>query len=500
MTRTARIPKVILTLYIFTVFTLIPLAMPTGYKNLGEMKCSLFLKAAAVFTPLFLIFLIGAFISGRTRLKDYRTLLTLTVIFAANLTLSSALSADFQKSLSGSPGWRMGLFAFLAMLVSALAAAVFNLPGGYIYLPLLAGAAASSIIAAANRFGLDLMMPHLSAENRQDFIGTLGNINWFAGFLTVTIPIAISLLFSDNKKMRTAGSITLFILLTAAVLQGSNGLLPALCAVFIVLFVLASADRTYQRPFLTMLLILGAAMEACAAAVLLFPGAYNGPADNLFLRIAGFHIGLFIVGAAVLCLHFQKKGQFDNLPRAAKFLLPTVLTLAVLLPLLLLIIQLTVTLPRNFGTYRGFIWHVAKSGFKKLPFLNMLFGVGPDLMGDYLVSVPGFQDLISAVYGNAKLLNAHSMLLTQLLNTGILGVSSHLILVTFALKKGLTALYAYKKEGSPEPTWLLASLLGVISYDIYMMFSFDQVTVTPLFYILLGALYSENPSRTTVGS
>ncbi|MBR6398665.1 MAG: hypothetical protein IKS06_07245, partial [Lachnospiraceae bacterium] len=316
----------------------------------------------------------------------------------------------------------------------------------------------------------------------------------------VTIPIAISLLFSENKKMRTAGSITLFILLTAAVLQGSNGLLPALCAVFIVLFVLASADRTYQRPFLTMLLILGAAMEACAAAVLLFPGAYNGPADNLFLRIAGFHIGLFIVGAAVLCLHFQKKRQFDNLPRAAKLLLPTVLTLAVLLPLLLLIIQLTVTLPRNFGTYRGFIWHVAKTGFKKLPFLNMLFGVGPDLMGDYLVSVPGFQDLISAVYGNAKLLNAHSMLLTQLLNTGILGVSSHLILVTFALKKGLTALGTYKKEGSPEPTWLLASLLGVISYEIYMMFSFDQVTVTPLFYILLGALYSENPSRTTVGS
>ena len=131
MTRTARIPKVILTLYIFTVFTLIPLAMPTGYKNLGEMKCSLFLKAASVFTPLFLILLIGAFISGRTSLKDYRTLLTLTVIFAANLTLSSALSADFQKSLSGSPGWRMGLFAFLAMLVSALAAAVFNLPGGY---------------------------------------------------------------------------------------------------------------------------------------------------------------------------------------------------------------------------------------------------------------------------------------------------------------------------------------------------------------------------------
>ena len=163
-------------------------------------------------------------------------------------------------------------------------------------------------------------------------------------------------------------------------------------------------------------------------------------------------------------------------------------------------IQLTVILPRNFGTYRGFIWHVAKSGFKKLPFLNMLFGVGPDLMGDYLVSVPGFQDLISAVYGNAKLLNAHSMLLTQLLNTGILGVSSHLILVTLALKKGLTALGAYKKEGSPEPTWLLASLLGVISYEFYMMFSFDQVTVTPLFYILLGALYSENPSRTTVGS
>ena len=92
------------------------------------------------------------------------------------------------------------------------------------------------------------------------------------------------------------------------------------------------------------------------------------------------------------------------------------------------------------------------------------------------------------------------MLLTQLLNTGILGVSSHLILVTFALRKGLAALGAYKKEGSPEPTLLLASLLGVISYEIYMMFSFDQVTVTPLFYILLGALYSENPSRTTVGS
>ena len=43
------------------------------------------------------------------------------------------------------------------------------------------------------------------------------------------------------------------------------------------------------------------------------------------------------------------------------------------------------------------------------------------------------------------------------------------------------------------------ALLGVISYEVYMMFSFDQVTVTPLFFVLLGSLYSLKPSRTTAG-
>ncbi|MCR5294008.1 MAG: O-antigen ligase family protein [Lachnospiraceae bacterium] len=497
--------------YAFVVFTLIPLAMPNGYRDLGEMKCGLFLSCSRFFLPILLYLILLALTRSRAFLRQASPLLLFSFLPLFFLLISTLLASDPGSAFNGSYGWRMGFLTFLIMTVSMLAFALLPFPGTVLYLPLLAGAAAASLVAAANRFGFDLMTPQLSAENRQDFLSTLGNINWLAGFLALTIPLAASLLFSPRRVLRLPGGLILFLLLSAAVLQGSNGILPVLAAILLLLFLFALSDKDCLAPFLTFLIVLGAAMSFSALMTLLLPAAYNGPPDNLLLRISRSPLGALLMGIGILFLFRKPKERtlpaalpapdIPNAPegdsartpeegfsrRAACLIAPTAFFLAVLLPLLLLLLQLSVTLPRSSGNFRGFIWHVGKSGFKKLPLLKKLFGVGPDCMGAYLYSLPNFPELLNEVYGSALLLNAHSLLLTRLLNSGFFGIASHLLLVSFALRQGCGAL-RIKKKGSPEQLLLLASLLGVVSYEIYMLFSFDQISATPLFYVLLGIL------------
>ena len=132
----------------------------------------------------------------------------------------------------------------------------------------------------------------------------------------------------------------------------------------------------------------------------------------------------------------------------------------------------------QWGNGRGFAWIFATTTFAELPFLQKLFGVGPDCFSAYAASVPEYLEQMKAFWGDLVLTNAHNEYLTKLYTIGIVGLFAYFIML-------LTGFAGFMKNRSKNPM-LPAFALCIVSYMAHNIFCYEQVCCTPFFYILMG--------------
>ena len=141
----------------------------------------------------------------------------------------------------------------------------------------------------------------------------------------------------------------------------------------------------------------------------------------------------------------------------------------------------------DFGNGRSFIWGMSLDLFRSFQMKGKLFGVGPncymyaleDFLKDQYVYLSAYGDR----FGSLKLTSAHSEYLDYLVNTGLAGLFSY-ILVIYA---------AFRKYTEKEEIGMLSklSMLCVVSYLFLVMMNFSNVLATPFFFILLGTMTNE---------
>ena len=116
--------------------------------------------------------------------------------------------------------------------------------------------------------------------------------------------------------------------------------------------------------------------------------------------------------------------------------------------------------------------------FAELPFLQKLFGVGPDCFSAYAASVPEYLEQMKAFWGDLVLTNAHNEYLTKLYTIGIIGLLAYVTM----LVTGFTT-FMKKRDWNPM---FPAFALCIVSYMAHNIFCYEQVCCTPFFYILMG--------------
>ena len=124
------------------------------------------------------------------------------------------------------------------------------------------------------------------------------------------------------------------------------------------------------------------------------------------------------------------------------------------------------------------IWKI--SG-KMLGYRNLwqkLFGVGPDCFGVFAYSLPEIAGELRNFFGNDMLTNAHNELLTQLVNTGLLGT------VFYFGFLGSSFVNCMKK--GRENTGAYITALCIFCYVIHNMVSFTQVLNVPFLFLLMA--------------
>ena len=553
--------------YILLLFLVLPLYAPFGYMELGDAKVRLYVVAAlvlgvlasgqAMWRRLRIAFfhvvrekrMCSALAAGsgggacrpeqgsRKWIRVWRIAL---LLFLLSLLVSSLQSADFGAAWRGSDGWLMGLlvqgltilFAFFLSFPQTAEKEQKLLP--YLKFCLYTGGGIVILLGILNRFRI---YPFEYMKVDSSFLSTLGNIDWFCGYLAVVVPYAMGDLYLSRVKAlrhiqkkslkhrfrisdlliwgKMAFVAASFLLL---ILLGAESAYLVLGASFLILFLAGVGSRQGRMAFLEQLIsfcLLPAILHGFIMSCPQLLDSYLWEDEtriSVFLIHDGYRILLVTAVAALLIwiyefrrLHREaaelgleaktEEGGMTEWPEEAgakkkeqterdgqetygkkqQFLMCLVGFIVVALLLMLLALQLFWPdfFSGRFGSSRGMIWQVCSRMFLNFDLPQKLVGVGPDCLYPYLLAHPEYREVLLAGFG-VDLMNAHSVLLQRLLTTGIVGIVLYLLVVVMSFR-----IFCFRRGALPYIMMLSAYLLtgGVL---------FEQITNFPLMLALLG--------------
>ena len=519
----------------FLVMTLIyPLYAPGGYTRIGAVKYAFFRNVSLVTLAVavcVMILSIAIHRDGQWIIRNYRQM-SVTDWFAYGYLVAvmlSYLSSSYKKdALWGVNGWQMGVITqMIFILTYFLFSRYFHRDLRWMIAWLMA-AAAVFVLGICNRYSV---YPIVMEGQTASFISTLGNINWFCGYWSVTASIGITLYWcSDRMWLRISAGIYSAVAMLAGVAQGSESAYLVFAGLLLILFVLSLGSSTRMYRFLE-LCILFAASCLVGKYMQIMPNLrYNymlTEADGKPGITAALLMGnaaWWILGSALVCYvllqGLKKRGilHIENSLQKNKRLQRIVAAAAVGSCCIATIILLNVSgafdvsgvqyeaveqgeivntdnfeaiFRDDWGHGRGAAWNCGINAYRSLDILHKIVGVGPDCFADYVYDVPELADRLVQQFSNQKLTNAHNEQLTILVNNGVVGWLCYAGLF-------LTAFVRYMRRAHRQPMLYLCAV-SILAYTVHNLVSFQQVLNTPYIFIVLGIgekLYRSTPEET----
>ena len=139
-------------------------------------------------------------------------------------------------------------------------------------------------------------------------------------------------------------------------------------------------------------------------------------------------------------------------------------------------------LNQDFGNGRGIIYRISFDMFTSLKGFRKLVGVGQDGFSVYAYNDQFFLTSLLNLFGNNVLTNAHSIILTTLIEKGLIGF------IAYGVFFG-AFFYKAKKEHIE-----IFYVLPVIAFLVYGLVSFSQICAAPYLYAVM-ALALRNQRR-----
>ena len=465
-------------LYMLLLCGFLPLYMNAGYYELGEAKALCYL---VISIPFVIILLIRELVryrkeageEGKAPDNNIDKFFLYGTLFSC--FISWIFSVDKKVAFFGYEGWRNGLLTTLV----AISFCIFISKSGFFKSQILA----LFLLVPFFEFALSILnrmsiFPFMIAGQNSSFVATIGNINWFSGFLSIWVPLGVGFMFVQKRfsfRFFLLGIYTI-VGLVALFLQGSEGAGLIICACYGLLLWYGTLDRENFKAFLIQAIVLGISMSI-VDILMMFAGSYYNYSDNLLLVICRYHVGAIIIAAAFFIYRVSRlfeeiKVSFYSKTYKKIYIVVMVAALATAIVLLIM------NFSEDFGNGRGIIWRMCAEIYAGLSPWQKLVGIGQDCLYPYAMSDGYWNSSFTNVFNGAALTNAHCELLTVLLERGLIGAITYLGLFIFVIFK---LAMAKEKEHAK-----VICALPVISYFIFNQISFPQVTSMPYCLILIG--------------
>ncbi len=503
-----------ISIYLILIIAVMPFYNEEGYAHIGTDKATFFrtvsVNGAKVILPLLAVWLILMAVEKIQKKEKFQVKLSVTDGFALLYVFSLILSylcSDYKTdALWGALGWYMGFVPQMILLAIYFLVSRFWTPRKWIFGLFLPISAVVFLLGILNRF--DIYPIDMKIE-RSGFISTIGNMNWYCGYLVSIFFAGYYLLWVSEKSQRERRYLRQILLylyvvigFSSLVTQGSMSGLLALAAVLVVTFCLSAQNQRRMQMFGMLMLTLSAGCLIMLLLRICLPERFNyaETATDLFtysiLPLSMMAVALVFYG---LMIYVGKKEKYP-----AKAMKVVAKALGILCPILLgtvigMIIVNTkhpgslgalsenplFTFNATWGSDRGGTWTIGIRCFGEQSFLHKMIGVGPDCMSAYLYN-GGSESLVEAArtqFGELTLTNAHCEWLTILVNTGILGLVGFAGMMVSAIVRFLKAgMETLKKES------LIAGACGLclLAYTVNNSFSFQQSMGVATIFVILG--------------
>ncbi|WP_034445144.1 O-antigen ligase family protein [Butyrivibrio sp. AE2032] len=456
--------------YLIVICAFLPVYMKDGYYMLGEAKGVAFMVIAGLFSLGFIL-VNNKEIPSKVRAEGLTDYAALFFLFSNVITF--IFSSDKIVSLLGLEGWRCGFLSVLFMVISFYGFREVKM-SRYVLTAALVAPLMEFVLGSLNRFGI---YPVDIYGQNSSFLATIGNINWYVGFMSVFVPLGIGVGYTRRLFSRSfvlAGAYTLTGLV-ALLLQGSDSGLIVIAGAYLLLLFVSLEIRDGFKRFLLQLLILGLAMEI-VCLLMLFVGRFYTYENSLALTIAKGHWGLVMVAAALFLYRLSRFLEEIKSKWRGKLILEVAVVLMIV-GVFALILWFSDSFGLEFGNGRGVIWSISLELYKGLSPWQKMVGVGQDCFYGYAYSHPEIAEQLLNVFKGDVLTNAHCEPFTILIERGLLGLCSYLFLIG-------SCLYAYFQNKRKSAAIICA--LPVFAYFLNSLVSFSTTVSTPYMFILLG--------------
>lgn len=501
----------ILMAYFLVMAVVYPLYAPGGYMRIGEVKYEFFRNVSLVTLAVMAVVILLAILGRRDWewiVRNYRRM-SVTDWFAYGyfvaVMLSYLCSAYKEDAFWGADGWYMGAVTqMIFVLLYFCFSRYFHCDLRWMGIWLLA-AAVVFLLGICNRYSV---YPIAMEGQTDTFISTLGNINWFCGYWSVTAPIGIVWYwYSDSVRVRFIAGIYSVTAMLSGVTQGSNSAYLVFGAVFLALFILSLGDGRKMYRFLELCMMFAGSCQLGRILRYVPSLDYNygllvgDGGSRITMLLLDDNAALWGLLAAALCYVILRRLDRQNLIHIIKrrwlwiLMSGTVIVVfciaAILMMLdsgILLIREVPGTMEQDgglelvfdedWGNGRGATWNCGIDAYQSMDALHKIVGVGPDCFADYVYDVPGLAQRLAERFVNLRLTNAHNEQITILVNAGLLGWLCYAGIF-------LTAFLRYIRKGSSRPVLYLCAV-SILAYVVHNMVSFQQVLNTPYVFIVIG--------------
>ena len=494
-------------IYLILILAVMPFYNRDGYSHIGTDK-SVFFNTTSVYigrvlAPITVIYL--ALLILKLKKEAWKTLkddLSVTDLFAAGYGLAlviSYLCSDYRSSaLWGSTGWYMGFWPQMFLVLIYFFVSKLWKPRKWVLYLGIAASAAVFALGYLNRFGVDPLRMDIG---NYSFISTIGNINWYCGYLVSVFFAGAALLWQRGAKYPWQ-KLLLMLYVTVGfgslVSQGSDSGIVTLGVVAVVMFCLSVRDSARMLMFWQEMTLLGCACVITYMLRTVVLGTNSSHSTKIAdLPVTGpmpFIVTLVSLIALACTYASVKKKCYtgkvpDILAKVAVSILAVGITGFVALTAVntihpgsigLLSKYSLFTFSAKWGSSRGATWSAGWRCFAEQNVLHKLVGIGPDAMSAYLYR-DGSAELLQQVkqiFGSATLTNAHNEWLTVLANTGILG------LLTFGGMMS-TAIFRYLRRAG-EHRIACACGICLLAYTVNNIFSFQQAMNVATIFVVFG--------------
>lgn len=492
-------------LLLFMICVIFPLYLEEGYYHLSDSKFDLYRQINIICIPVCILFVGISCLNHRKKLKNRFIDLAgedwCLIGFFLSVTTSYLLSEYKENAFWGIDGWYMGTFTQWTLiglfLIARYAFFYCKKESSYLYGIILGTVILIMILGCLHRFGI---YPFEIPGKNQGFLSTVGNINWYCGYLSVFVPsLWISMTYSENKYVKILSGIGAIVSVVTLLTQGTQGGCFVLlcsagfaCAVCLCNGQVGKASEETGIAFLS----------GCAVIRILFLITKEEYESNVYQYFCHqdwpmILLGIIIIIKAVQIFYRrraichcrrndQKKSKIDRNKKIDIFERIIICFLLAECFFIFLVgvygsVQPDQSRFTDLFNGRGGIWRDAVMALSYMDVREVLFGAGADCFYCYLYDIDELRELITAQFLDARLTCAHSEPLNIMINFGVIGCFFYFGFFIFMIKK----CFRFLKEN--DSVSVACMLSGIFCYLGFHMTSFSQILSTPFVFILSGA-------------